>query len=328
MSYERKLNLDLSQVELVNPINWNEVDEYEMDIWNKVVQNFWVPEKIALSNDLPSWANFTEEEKWATSRVFAGLTMLDTIQSEVGAVSLIPDARTDHEAAIYTNFSFMEAIHAKSYSSIFSTLLSTTEINDVFRWSKEDENLKRKAATILHYYRGMDAEKRKIASVMLESFLFYSGFFMPLWWSGKSKLTNTADIIFLIIRDEALHGNFIGSRFQLNYKEASPERQAELKKFTEDLFWDLYDNEVKYTASIYDDLGLTEEVKTFLKYNANKAFDNLGFEHPFTGEETQVHPSILSSLNPGAETHDFFSGSGSSYVIGRVEESQDDDWDF
>ncbi|MCF2573209.1 hypothetical protein [Brevibacterium sp. UCMA 11754] len=26
--------------------------------------------------------------------------------------------------------------------------------------------------------------------------------------------------------------------------------------------------------------------------------------------------------------HDFFSGSGSSYVIGKAENTEDDDWDF
>ncbi|EKF25190.1 hypothetical protein C731_0784 [Mycolicibacterium hassiacum DSM 44199] len=28
------------------------------------------------------------------------------------------------------------------------------------------------------------------------------------------------------------------------------------------------------------------------------------------------------------EIHDFFSGSGSSYVIGRAEVTEDEDWDF
>ena len=29
-----------------------------------------------------------------------------------------------------------------------------------------------------------------------------------------------------------------------------------------------------------------------------------------------------------ATNHDFFSGSGSSYVIGKAEATEDDDWDF
>lgn len=321
---------NINDVELIEPINWNEVkDPKDKEIWEKLTQNFWLDTKVALSNDIASWNTFTTEEQAATVKVFMGLTLLDTVQSAIGAVNLIPDARTQHEEAVYTNIAFMESVHAKSYSSIFSTLISSSEIKEAFRWAKEDEYLKRKQAIVLHYYRGNDPEKRKIASTMLESFLFYSGFFMPLWWATKGKLTNTADIIRLIIRDESIHGYFIGYKFQQAFKESSPERRKELEDFTHELMYALYANEEKYTESLYDEIGLTEEVKKFLKYNANKALNNLGFEAVYSAEETQVAPQILASLNPGSdENHDFFSGSGSSYVIANTEETDDDDWDF
>lgn len=193
------------EVLLEEPINWNRIeDPKDLEVWNRLINNFWIPEKIPLSNDIPSWNTLTDEEKLTTVRVFAGLTLLDTIQAKVGAISLIPDAVTPHEAAVYSDISLMEALHAKSYSSIFSTLISTSEIDEAFRWSKENEHLQRKARIILSYYHGNDPEKKKIASTLLESFLFYSGFFMPFWWASKAKLTNTADIIRLILRDEAL----------------------------------------------------------------------------------------------------------------------------
>ncbi|NLP98725.1 ribonucleotide-diphosphate reductase subunit beta, partial [Mycobacterium tuberculosis] len=147
-------------------------------------------------------------EKQLTMRVFTGLTMLDTIQGTVGAVSLIPDALTPHEEAVLTNIAFMESVHAKSYSQIFSTLCSTAEIDDAFRWSEENRNLQRKAEIVLQYYRGDEPLKRKVASTLLESFLFYSGFYLPMYWSSRGKLTNTADLIRLIIRDEAVHGYY------------------------------------------------------------------------------------------------------------------------
>lgn len=470
-------------------------------------------------------------------------------------------------------------IHAKSYSSIFSTLISTSEIDEAFRWSKENEHLQRKARIILSYYHGNDPEKKKIASTLLESFLFYSGFFMPFWWASKAKLTNTADIIRLILRDEALtgdhelltpfgwvnisevdenttvaqynkddgtiefvkpvkvshhhedrtwlfessdgkvrqsvsphhrmyverdknpvvieadnltnsvlsdvsfrlsgtkvdsgngfvftdysadevelieglfhdlaslslsglngaltylesvlgreiatrdsitnvstkhkstvdwiqaacnllgytasyrtekdnsdsdlyrvrisrnpchsscggssvtrtengpaevycvqvpstflvtrnqgsvtitgncvHGYYIGYKFQIAYNNSTPERQKELYDFTVNMVHDLMENEIKYTESLYDGLGLTEYVKPYLKYNANKALNNLGFEGIYSPEESQVVSSIMSALNPGAdENHDFFSGNGSSYIMGEVESTTDEDWDF
>ncbi|WP_297566207.1 class 1b ribonucleoside-diphosphate reductase subunit beta [uncultured Arcanobacterium sp.] len=320
----------LKLIDSVEAINWNKIiDDKDQEVWDRLTGNFWLPEKIPLSNDIPSWNTLNDTEKEMTTRVFTGLTLLDTIQGTVGAVSLIPDARTPHEEAVYTNIAFMESVHAKSYSSIFSTLISSDEIEETFRWSENNEYLQKKAHIILSYYRGDDPEKRKVASTMLESFLFYSGFYAPMYWSAHAKLTNTADLIRLIIRDEAVHGYYIGYKYQLAVRESSPERQAELKDYAFDLLQDLYENEELYTESLYDPLGLTEDVKMFLRYNANKALMNLGYEALFTPDQTAVNPAILAALSPNAdENHDFFSGSGSSYVIGTAEATVDDDWDF
>ena len=186
-------------------VNWNTIpDPKDIEVWNRLTANFWLPERVALSNDLPSWRTLTEEEKTATIRVFTGLTLLDTIQGSVGVPSLLIDAKTQHEEAVLSNAIFMEQVHAKSYSNIFMTLSSTPEINEAFRWSEENEQLQKKARIILDYYKGDDPLKKKIASTLLESFLFYSGFYLPLYWSSHAKLVNTADIIRLIIRDECL----------------------------------------------------------------------------------------------------------------------------
>ena len=106
------------------------------------------------------------------------------------------------------------------------------------------------------------------------------------------------------------------------------ERRQELKDYAFGLLFELYEIEGHYTEELYDDLGLTEEVKSFLHYNANKALQNLGFEALFPPEACEVNPAILAALSPDSENHDFFSGSGSSYVIGRAVATEDDDWDF
>ena len=312
------------------PVNWNKIeDQVDLDVWNRLTQNFWLPEKIALSNDIQSWGTLRPEEQLLTMRVFTGLTMLDTIQGTVGAMSLMPDSRTQHEEAVITNIAFMESVHAKSYSSVFSTLCSSQNIDEAFRWSEDNPYLQKKAEIVLSYYRGDDPLKRKIASTFLESFLFYSGFYLPMYWSSRAKLTNTADLIRLIIRDEAIHGYYIGYKFQLAYNDLSPQEQAEIKEYAYDLLNDLYENEIRYTADLYDDIGLTEDVKKFLHYNANKALMNLGFDPLFPKEITNVNPAILAALSPNSdENHDFFSGSGSSYVMGKHESLTDDDWDF
>ncbi|KIE21686.1 ribonucleotide-diphosphate reductase subunit beta [Vibrio sinaloensis] len=317
--------------EPVRAINWNRMqDDKDLEIWNRLTVNFWLPEKVPLSNDIQTWKQLTQEEQTLTIRVFTGLTLLDTIQNTVGAPALMADARTPHEEAVLTNIAFMEAVHARSYSSVFSTLCTTPQIDEAFRWAEENPLLQKKAQLVLEDYLAQgDPLKKKVASVFLESFLFYSGFYLPMHWSSRAKLTNTADLIRLIIRDEAIHGYYIGYKFQLAFNELSQQEQAKVKDEAYSLMFSLYEIESQYTESLYDQVGLTEDVKHFLHYNANKALMNLGFEPLFPDELCQVNPAIMAALSPNAdENHDFFSGSGSSYVIGKAVATEDEDWDF
>ncbi len=311
-------------------INWNRLqDDKDLEVWNRLTANFWLPEKVPLSNDVQSWGTLREDEQTLTIRVFTGLTLLDTIQNTVGAPSMMPDAQTPHEEAVLTNIAFMEAVHARSYSSIFSTLCSTKEVDEAFRWSEENPQLQAKSRLVLEEYdAAADPNRRKIASVFLESFLFYSGFYLPMYWSSRGKLTNTADLIRLIIRDEAVHGYYIGYKFQRALAKLSEAERTAMKDFAFSLLLELYDVEAQYTELLYDRIGLTEDVKAFLHYNANKALQNLGYEALFPPAACEVNPAILSALSPDSENHDFFSGSGSSYVIGTAVATEDEDWDF
>lgn len=309
-------------------INWNIIqDEKDKEIWDRVGANIWLDTKIPLSNDIKSWATLSSSEKELTKKVFGGLTLLDTIQSSIGVASLVDDAITPHEKSNYGQFIFMEHVHAKSYSSIFSTLCSTKEINEIFEWVENNPYLQRKAELVSEKYVGSDPLIKKATSVALESMLFYSGFYMPMYWVSRGKLTNTADIIKLIIADEAIHGYYIGYKFQIGYAKLDTLQKLKTYSAIAKLFEELYENEIRYINDVYDGSGFTEDVKKFLNYNYNKAMQNLGFEGKFSGKDIDVNPAILSALSPG-ENHDFFSGSGSSYEMAVIEQTSDEDWVF
>nr|BFF14917.1 hypothetical protein GCM10025699_62200 [Microbacterium flavescens] len=47
-------------IKSVSAINWNRIqDDKDVDVWNRLVNNFWLPEKIPLSNDVQSWNTLT-----------------------------------------------------------------------------------------------------------------------------------------------------------------------------------------------------------------------------------------------------------------------------
>lgn len=186
-------------------INWNKIEDViDKATWEKLTEQFWLDTRIPISNDIDDWRKLSQQEKDLVAKVFGGLTLLDTLQSEVGVESLVPHARTQHEISVYRDVSLMEAVHAKSYSSIFSTLLTPKEIDDVFEWTHTHPALQKKAQIVEDIYKNGTSLERKIASVFLESFLFYSGFFTPLYYLGNNKLPNVAEVIKLIIRDECL----------------------------------------------------------------------------------------------------------------------------
>lgn len=193
------------------------------------------------------------------------------------------------------------------------------EINETFRWVQENPHLQYKANKIDNYYQKMnnpEASQRDVAmslaaSVFLETYLFYSGFFLPLWLAGQGEMVASCDIIKKIIADESIHGVFVGLLFQDLYNSFEKEVQDGMKAELKELMYDLYENEAKYTDEIYGELGLTGDVKEYIKYNANKALMNLGFEEEF--EIKEVNPIVLNGLNVETTQHDFFSKKSTNY---------------
>ena len=91
----------------------------------------------------------------------------------------------------------------------------------------------------------------------------------------------------------------------------------------------LIELEKDYLKDLYKGFDIEDEAIRFSLYNAGKFLQNLGYDSPFTEEETHISPEVMAQLSARAnENHDFFSGSGSSYIIGTTEETQDEDWDF
>lgn len=291
---------------------------------------FWLPEEISLTPDLLTWKGLSKEEQKAYMRVLGGLTLLDTEQG-VGIPRLIPHIKGHQRQALLTFMSAMEnSVHAKSYSNIFLTLASREEITEVFDWVRDNSYLQRKADVIVSNYKSVkdfddiSLFKALVSSVFLESFLFYSGFYYPLYMYGQGRLMQSGEIINLIIRDESIHGVYIGLLAQEIYNRQTSEVQDELRDWVYSTLETLYQNEALYTADIYDEVGLTYDVLNFVQYNANKALSNLGFDAYYTHDN--FNPIVLNGLSTKTKSHDFFSMKGNGYKKATVEPIQDSDF--
>ena len=317
-------------------VNWNKKeDDFSLMFWKQNIAQFWTEEEIAVSSDKNTWAQLSKEEQVAYKRVLGGLTLLDTKQGGEGMPLVLVHLENLQAKSVLAFMGAMEEVHAKSYSHIFTTLATEEEIDEIFDWVDTHPLLEKKAGIITSYYRRLlkpEVTKKEVymamvAGVSLESYLFYSGFFYPLYLAGQGKLTASGEIINLIIRDESIHGVFVGILAQQIFAELSAEDQQEVQKETQELLMELYEIEMAYTEEIYTSIGLVEDVNRFVRYNANKGLMNLGLEPKF--EEEEINPIVLNGLRTDTKNHDFFSVKGNGYVKAtNVEKLSDDDFVF
>lgn len=311
-------------------VNWNKEDDgFTQAFWEQNVKQFWLPEEISVSKDLKCWGELSEQYKDVFKKVFGGLTLLDTKQANNGVPSMMSLTEDLQRKAVLSFMGTMEEIHAKSYSSIFMTILSTQEIDEIFDWIETETTLQKKADMILEQYDNTTDDiglyRSMVTSVFLESFLFYSGFFFPLYLAGQGKMVASGEIISLILRDESLHGKYIGLLAQELYAKLDNDMKMSLKEEMYTLLDKLMSNEIEYANKIYKGTGLEDEVINFMKYNANTALNNLGYSDYYVVEP--VNAIVLNGLSTETKTHDFFSTKGNGYQKGKVEELEDEDFD-
>lgn len=317
-------------------VNWNKEDDMTMVFWRQNVSQMWVESEFKVSKDISSWATLSDAEKDTFKKVLAGLTGLDTHQADDGMPLILLHTKDLRKKAVYSFMGMMEQVHAKSYSHIFTTLLPSRETNELLDvWVLENEYLAFKSDKIVSRYHKLfdkdaslyDQYMARVASVFLESFLFYSGFYYPLYLAGQGRMVTSGEIIRKILLDESIHGVFTGLDAQSMRGDLSQEEQDRADKEMYELLLELYANEEAYTKSLYDQIGLSEDVMNYVTYNANKALANLGFEPYF--EEKAFSPIIENALDTTTKNHDFFSVKGDGYVIAlNVESIRDEDFVF
>lgn len=299
-------------------INWNApTHQFYEDLYLKQVQQFWLPEEIPVSEDKSVWDLLDPDTKEAYEKILAGLTLLDTEQSN--GIQKVGDA-TDNLfiQSLMALFAGFESIHARSYSTIFQTLCTSERIDDLFAWVETTNSLQSKVSAIVTSYEGIEDQETlfmsMIGSLCLEGICFYSGFFLPLWLSGQGKMVNSGEIINLILRDEKLHTvamGFFAKELLATFDEST---QARLIQQAKEAILAIYEQEMAYSALIYDKLNLLDEVNTYVQFNVNYVAECLSLEPFFNVKASDVNAVVMNGYSVETKNHDFFSTKGNGYV--------------
>lgn len=318
-------------------VDWNEqIDSYTQDFWNQNTTQMWLEKEFPVTEDKNTWNNdLNDAQRFTYVHALAGLTFLDTRQGGEGMPLIGLHVEDLQRKAVISFMGAMEQIHAKSYSTIFTTLIPRSEERkNLFKWVEQNKYLNKKADIIVGKYLKLfnplasDEEVflAMVASVLLESYLFYSGFFYPLYLKGQGKMTKSGEIIDLILRDEAIHGAYIGLLAYEMFQKFDETTQSRLMMEVYDMVEQLHQNELGYTEEVYSGIGMVDQVERFLKYNANKALMNFGFEPYF--DEEPINSIVENGIKLGTKIHDFFSLKGNGYKKAIVAPITDDDFIF
>lgn len=316
--------------EILKAINWNSPDHRFYDeLYKKQTEQFWLAEEIPVSEDKSIWDNLDEKTKEVYERILAGLTLLDTNQT-TGVAKIGEKTDNLFIQSIFALFSGFESIHARSYSTIFQTLCTTDHIDELFVWTENTKELQDKVQRIIKTYNQDESLFLSyVGSLCLEGICFYSGFYLPLWLAGQGKMVNSGEIINLILRDEKLHTIGVGFFAKEEFARMTDEEKEIAKTQAYKMIADIYESELAYSHLLYDELGLFDDVKTYIQFNVNYALKCLGFEDMFPITESDVNPIVMNGYSIETKNHDFFSTKGNGYVKNtKVEPLQDEDFIF
>lgn len=315
-------------------INWNRMDDdFSKLFWDQNVRQFWVDEEIPLTDDKLTYMTLTKEEKSAYERLLGALTILDTKQGDVGLPLMGLAVESLHQKSVLSFMSAMEHMHAKSYSSIFSSLCSMERIDEIFEWVEKHDFLQQKIDIVIKAYNNISSQRTLFeamsTSVFLERFLFYSGFFYPLYLSGQGKLVSSGEIINLILRDENVHCSYVSRIAKSVFNNLSSSDQILANKNVLNILESLYTHEVHYNNDLFSEIGLNSEIELFMKYNADMALSMMSLDRYFNVKESDINPIVVNGLKIETKNHDFFSTKGNGYIkTTKVESLDDSDFEF
>ncbi|WP_297598015.1 ribonucleotide-diphosphate reductase subunit beta [uncultured Cetobacterium sp.] len=291
-------------------------------LYRNMMGNFWIPEKIDLTQDKNDYENLTDYEKEAYDGILSFLIFLDSIQTN--NIPNISNYITAPEVSLILSIqTFQEAVHSQSYQYIIESILPKETRNLIYDKWREDKILFERNSYIADIYQNFLDEPNDenfsraiIADYLLEAVYFYNGFNFFYLLASRNRMMGTSDIIKLINRDELSHVVI----FQQMIKEI---REENPEFFQEDLFYEMFkkavDQEIMWTNHIIGNqiLGITEDTtEAYTKWLANERLKSIGLKPLYDGFEKNPYRHLEKFADTEGEGNvkaNFFEGTVTSY---------------
>ncbi len=304
----------------LNDVRYN----WAVGLYKQMRENFWIPEKLDITQDVTDYWNLTPAERYAFDGILSYLTFLDSIQTcnipHLKACVTAPEI-----ALCMAEQTSQEGLHNQSYQYMIETIVPSERRNDVYDFWRTDGVLKQRCEFIAGLYQQYvdqpTAENYFVALVadyLLESLYFYNGFIFFYNLASRMLMPGSADIFKMINRDELSHVRL----FQKLIPEA-----MEVFPHSKDRVYEMFDTAVRHECTWTNHivgnqiLGITEaSTEQYTKYLANARLRAVGLK-PLYDEETYkkspyAHLERFSDTKKEAHTKaNFFEAGVTSYVM-------------
>jgi ribonucleoside-diphosphate reductase beta chain len=308
-----------------NLMNLNNVRyDWAIALWRQMRENFWVAEKLDISQDVNDYWNLTPAERRAFEGILSYLTFLDSVQ-----VMNIPNLKLPITAPeLHMTFSeqqSQEALHDQSYQYMIETIIPSDRRNQVYDFWRDDLILRERCKFIASLYQQYVDDPTEenyfvalMADYLLEGIYFYNGFIFYYNLASRQLMPGSADIFKMINRDELSHVRL--------FQKLIPEAMSVFPHSVEQIY-EMFDTAVKYemkwTNHILNNeiLGITENsTEQYTKYLANNRLKAIGLQPLYS--EDKFNKSPYKHLERFADTKkdahtkaNFFESGVTSYVM-------------
>lgn len=310
--------------------------KWAIPLYDRMVNNYWIPQKIDLNSDINDYNNLTNDEVIAYESILSFLIFLDSIQ--LNNLPNINSVITAPEVNICLSVQgFQESIHAHSYQYIIETILPKEKRDKIYDIWRTNKILLERNKYIANIYQEFIDNKNGyyffrvlIANYLLESIYFYSGFQFFYTLASRNLMSGTADIIRIINRDELSHVYLFQKIITEYIKEIN---NTDYSLIVNDLFINAIEQEINWVNNIIGDkiLGMNSNSNDiYIKHLANQRLEAINFNPLFTEEKyTRSNPyqhlqKSSDSEGQGDVKTNFFESNTTAYQMS----SSVKNWDF
>lgn len=297
---------------------------WAIGLYQQMRENFWIPQKLDLTQDVTEYWNLTADERRAYDGILSYLTFLDSVQT--CNIPHIKSCVTAPEVSVCMAEQIsQEGMHNQSYQYIIETVIPSDRRNRVYDFWRTDKVLAERCEFIASIYQKyVDNPTPEnyfvslLADYLLEGIYFYNGFIYFYNLASRMLMPGSADIFKMINRDELSHVRL--------YQKLLPEAMQVFPHSLEQIY-EMFDtaakHECKWTNHIVGDsvLGITEtSTEHYTKYITNMRLRSIGLEALYPEDKYKKSPyrhleRFSDTKKAGHTKANFFEAGVTSYVM-------------